>query len=200
MKQIALFASGMGSNAQRIIDHTRLHPGVNVSLIVCNKPGAGVLDIAEKEGIPYLMVEKETFFRGNAYKEFNCGKKGSISPSWQDSYGRSLPRWYRLFGAGSSISTLRSCPNTGGKGMYGRHVHESVIAAGDRQSGITIHYVDELYDHGQVIFQAICEIEEGETPESLAQKIHLLEYAHFPEIVEKVLDLRSDLTEAVKKP
>jgi phosphoribosylglycinamide formyltransferase-1 len=199
MKQIALFASGMGTNAQRIIDHFRLHPGVNVSLIVCNKPGAGVLDIAEKEGIPKLMVEKETFFRGDAYVN-ELRERGIDFLVLAGFLWKIPPALVQAF-RGRIINIHPSLlPKYGGKGMYGRHVHESVIAAGDRQSGITIHYVDELYDHGQVIFQAICEIKEGDTPESLAQKIHLLEYAHFPEIVEKVLDLRSDLTEAVKKP
>jgi phosphoribosylglycinamide formyltransferase-1 len=78
-------------------------------------------------------------------------------------------------------------PNYGGKGMYGNFVHEAVIAANDKQSGISIHYVDELYDHGKLIFQATCDIEPGETAASLAQKIHTLEHAHYPVIVEKVI-------------
>ena len=74
-------------------------------------------------------------------------------------------------------------PKYGGKGMYGKLVHESVIAAGEKESGITIHYVDELYDHGEIIFQAACKVDEKDTAESLAQKIHVLEHAHYPKVI-----------------
>ncbi|HEY4208734.1 MAG TPA: formyltransferase family protein, partial [Puia sp.] len=78
-------------------------------------------------------------------------------------------------------------PKYGGKGFYGRLVHEAVIAAKEKESGITIHYVDELYDHGQVIFQAACAIEPGDTPGTLAQKVHWLEHEHFPRVIEELL-------------
>ena len=74
-------------------------------------------------------------------------------------------------------------PKDGGKGMYGAHVHEAVIASGEKESGISIHYVDELYDHGEIIFQATCSVEENDTPGSLAQKIHELEHAHYPGVI-----------------
>lgn len=186
MKLIALFASGTGTNSQRIIDHFRHHSGIRVSLIACNNPGAGVLDIAAKENIPQLMLDKERFFRGNAYVKELQEKKIDflVLAGFLWKIPRPLVEAYR----GRIINIHPALlPKYGGKGMYGRHVHESVIAAGDRQTGITIHYVDELYDHGQVIFQAFCQVDPDDTPETLAQKVHRLEYAHFPKIIEAVI-------------
>jgi phosphoribosylglycinamide formyltransferase 1 len=186
MKLIALFASGTGTNSKRIIDHFRHHPGIRVSLVACNNPGAGVLDIAAQENIPQLMLDKEKFFRGNAYIDELQEKKIDflVLAGFLWKIPRALVEAYR----GRIINIHPALlPKYGGKGMYGRHVHESVIAAGDRQTGITIHYVDELYDHGQSIFQALCPVDEADTPETLAQKIHQLEYAHFPKIIEEVV-------------
>jgi phosphoribosylglycinamide formyltransferase-1 len=186
MKQIALFASGTGMNSQRIIDHFRHHPDIRVSLVACNNPGAGVLDIAEKENIPRLMLDKEKFFRGNAYVDELQEKKIDflVLAGFLWKIPLTLVEAYR----GRIINIHPALlPGYGGKGMYGRHVHESVIAAGDRQTGITIHYVDELYDHGQVIFQAFCPVDPADTPETVAKKVHQLEYAHFPKIIEEVV-------------
>jgi phosphoribosylglycinamide formyltransferase-1 len=186
MKQIAIFASGTGTNTRRLIDHFRHHPGIRVSLIVCNRPGAGVLDVAAKENIPQLILDKERFFRGDGYVDELREKKIDflVLAGFLWKIPRTLVGAYR----GRIVNIHPSLlPKYGGKGMYGQFVHEAVIAAADGQTGITIHYVDELYDHGQVIFQAICPVEPGDTPETLAQKIHQLEYAHFPEIVEQVI-------------
>jgi phosphoribosylglycinamide formyltransferase-1 len=185
MKQIALFASGTGTNSQRIIDHFRSHSGVKVSLIVCNKPGAGVLDIAAKENIPALLLDKEKFFRGNAYVGELREKKVDllVLAGFLWKIPAALVEAFR----GRIINIHPALlPNYGGKGMYGQHVHEAVIAAGDRESGITIHYVDEHYDHGQVIFQAFCPVGPNDTPQTLAKKIHQLEYAHFSRVIEDV--------------
>jgi phosphoribosylglycinamide formyltransferase-1 len=187
MYQIAIFASGAGSNAARIIDYFRAHPSIKISLIVCNKPGAGVLDIAAKEHIPVLLIEKERFFRGDAYisdlQKLNINFVILAGFLWK--IPGALVREYR----GRIINIHPALlPKYGGKGMYGRLVHEAVIAAGEKESGITIHYVDELYDHGQVIFQASCTIEEKDTPETLAHKVHLLEYEHFPRIIGELLN------------
>jgi len=184
--QIAIFASGAGSNAQKIIDRFRNHPAINVSLIVCNKPGAGVLSIAQKENIPALILEKEKFFRGDAYvpelKEKNITFIVLAGFLWKIPVGlvRAFP---------NAIINIHPAllPKYGGKGMYGHFVHEAVIAAGDKESGITIHYVDEIYDHGKIIRQEKCAIVPDETPETLAQKIHLLEHEHFPVVIEELL-------------
>jgi formyltetrahydrofolate-dependent phosphoribosylglycinamide formyltransferase len=183
---VAIFASGAGSNAQKLIDHFRHHSLIKIALIVCNKPGAGVLTIAQKENIPTLLIEKETFFRGNAYvDEIKQHKVDFIVLAgflWKVPVAliKAFPQ---------SIINIHPAllPNYGGKGMYGRFVHEAVIEAKEKESGISIHYVDELYDHGQLIFQARCTIEANDTADSLAHKIHALEHEHYPIIVEKVI-------------
>jgi phosphoribosylglycinamide formyltransferase 1 len=183
---IAIFASGAGSNAQNIINHFRNHPFIKVGLIVCNKPTAGVLVIAEKEKIPFLLIEKERFFNGDAYIEELLKKRiGFIILAgflWK------IPLVLIRNYPGKIINIHPALlPKYGGKGMYGNHVHEAVIAAKEKESGITIHYVDELYDHGSTIFQAKCKVEETDTAEILAQKIHLLEHSYFPKIIEQTL-------------
>jgi phosphoribosylglycinamide formyltransferase 1 len=190
MKQIAIFASGAGSNAGRIIDYFHHHPTVKISLIVCNKPGAGVLDIAGKELIPYILIEKEKFFRGNAYVDELKERKIDflVLAGFLWKMPSELVNAYR----GRIINIHPALlPKYGGKGMYGQHVHAAVIAAREAESGITIHYVDELYDHGQVIFQASCPVAADDTPESLARKVHLLEHEHFPRIIEEVINLQN---------
>jgi phosphoribosylglycinamide formyltransferase-1 len=186
MHNIALFASGAGSNAQKIIDHFRGHYSICVALIICNKPGAGVLSIAEKEQIPYILIEKEQFFRGNAYvDELEAAGISFIVLAgflWKipDALITAYP---------SKIINIHPAllPKYGGKGMYGSLVHEAVLAAGEKESGITIHYVDGHYDNGDIIFQASCPVEEDDTPVSLAHKIHQLEHRHYPEVIEKII-------------
>jgi phosphoribosylglycinamide formyltransferase-1 len=190
MKRIAIFASGAGSNAARIIDHFRGHVGVTVSLIVCNNPEAGVLAIAAREGIPALLPDKEKFFRGNGYVDELRERKIDflVLAGFLWKIPGTLVQAFR----GRIINIHPALlPKFGGKGMYGQHVHEAVLSAGESRSGITIHFVDELYDHGQVIFSASCEIAADETPGSLAQKVHLLEYEHFPKIIEEVVNLQN---------
>ena len=186
MQQIAIFASGAGTNAARIIDHFRHHSGIRVALVVCNKPGAGVLDIAAQNGIPSLIIEKEPFFRGDAYVgELLSRQIGFIVLAgflWKvpTALVRAFPR--KIINIHPAL-----LPKFGGKGMYGHFVHEAVIAAGERESGITIHYVDEHYDHGEPIFQEKVLIENGDTADTLAKKVHLLEYKHFAGVIEEVV-------------
>jgi len=184
--QLAIFASGAGSNAQKIIEHFKNHPSVRVALVVCNKPGAGVLQIASENGIPYLLIEKERFFRGDTYlpvlKEYGinfivlAGFLWKVPAALIEAYPQKILNIHPAL-----------LPKYGGKGMYGMNVHEAVIAAGEKQSGITIHYVNEHFDEGAPVFQAICTIDEKDTPETLAQKIHVLEHAHFPVEIEKIV-------------
>jgi phosphoribosylglycinamide formyltransferase-1 len=185
--KVAIFASGAGSNAQKLIDYFRKHSQIKIALIVCNKPGAGVLTIAQNENIPSLIIEKEQFFRGNAYvdelKQQNVDFIVLAGFLWKVPVQLVKAYPQRIINIHPAL-----LPNYGGKGMYGRFVHEAVIAAKETESGISIHYVDELYDHGQLIFQARCTIDAGETPDSLAQKIHALEHEHYPLIVEKVIE------------
>jgi len=183
---IAIFASGAGSNAQKIIDHFKQRTFIKVSLIVCNKAGAGVLSIAEKENIPHIIIEKERFFRGDAYVEILAQHK--IDFIVLAGFLWKIPSVLIQKFSGKVINIHPALlPKYGGKGMFGHHVHEAVIAAKEKESGITIHYVDELYDHGKIIFQATCMIEKNDTPEMLAQKVHLLEHRFFPKIIEEVI-------------
>jgi phosphoribosylglycinamide formyltransferase-1 len=187
MKKIAIFASGAGSNAAKIIEHFRYNPEIKVSLIVCNKPGAGVLDIAGRAGIPTLLIEKENFFRGSAYLD-ELGEYGIdfiVLAGFLWKIPVALVKAYR----GRIINIHPALlPKYGGKGMYGRFVHEAVVEAKETHTGITIHYVDEFYDHGQTIFQEKVEVSPDDTPEMVAQKVHRLEHEHFPRIIEAVVN------------
>jgi len=197
--RIAIFASGKGSNAQKIIDHfhstltstsSKAEVEVKVELIICNKQGAGVLNIANKEKIPFIILEKEKFFMGDAYipelKEKKIDLIVLAGFLWKipELLIRAYPN--RIINLHPAL-----LPKYGGKGMYGQHVHEAVIAAKEKESGITIHYVDELYDHGRIIFQAKCPVTETDTADSLAEKIHKLEHAHFPRVIGELIGMQN---------
>jgi len=184
--RIAIFASGAGSNAQKIIDHFRSGEIATVALILASKAGAGILDIASKENIPALILEKDRFFRGDGYVEEL--KKRDIGFIVLAGFLWKIPVNLIRAYPGRMVNIHPALlPKYGGKGMYGAHVHEAVIAAGEKESGISIHYVDELYDHGEIIFQARCAVTESDTASSLAEKIHQLEHAHFPKVIESLL-------------
>jgi formyltetrahydrofolate-dependent phosphoribosylglycinamide formyltransferase len=183
---IAIFASGAGSNARKIIEHFE-NKGlrIKVSLIVCNVPGAGVLEIAEEKGIPSLMINKSEF-AANGYVESlkNAGIDFIVLAGFLWKVPEVLVRAYP-----KAIINIHPAllPKYGGKGMYGVRVHEAVIAAGEKESGITIHWVNEHYDEGAIIFQAKCSIDANDTADTLANKIHALEHAHFAPTIEKLL-------------
>jgi formyltetrahydrofolate-dependent phosphoribosylglycinamide formyltransferase len=188
--RIAIFASGAGSNAEKIITSPEAGAGTyTVALIVCNKPGAGVLSIAEKNGIPTLLIEKERFFNGDNYlPELQKHKIDFIVLAgflWKIPVPliKAYPK--KIINIHPAL-----LPNYGGKGMYGNKVHEAVIAAKENESGISIHYVDEIYDHGETIFQAKCPVTNDDTAETLAQKIHVLEHAHYPKLIAEILQKR----------
>lgn len=186
MHNIAIFASGTGTNARQIIEYFRHHPSIKISLVVCNKAGAGVLNIAENENIESLLLDKEKFFRGNAYVD-EIRNKG-INFILLAGFLWKLPAALIRAFPGKIINIHPALlPKYGGKGMYGMFVHAAVLDAGETESGITIHYVDELYDHGETIFQARCAIDATDGPASLAAKVHQLEHYHYPRVVEKLL-------------
>ena len=186
MKRIAIFASGAGSNAKQIIEYFTNHAVVQVALVVCNKPGAGVLTIAAQYNVPALHIEKEKFFKGNAYvdelKEVKidfiilAGFLWKIPPALIQAYPNKIINIHPAL-----------LPKYGGKGMYGQFVHEAILAAHEAESGISIHIVDELYDHGQIIFHASCPVLPDDTPATLAQRIHALEHKHYPEVIEQFI-------------
>ncbi len=183
MHHIAIFASGAGSNAQKIIEYFRGSSRISVALVVCNKPGAGVLAIAREAGVETLLVEREPF-RATGY--LNELKDRGIDFIVLAGFLWKIPDV--LIGAyPHRIVNIHPAllPAYGGKGMYGQAVHEAVLKAGDRESGITIHLVDQWYDHGHILFQETCPVSENESPDSLADKIHRLEHAHYPREIEK---------------
>lgn len=184
-KKLAIFASGAGSNAQKIIDHFKDSPLAEIALIVCNKRHAGVLEIAHREQIETLVTEKEAFQK-DGYAPF-LKEKGidfvilagfllKIPQALIDAYPRRIVNIHPAL-----------LPLYGGKGMYGHFVHEAVIANKEAQSGITIHWVDEHYDHGDIIFQAACPIAPEDTATALAEKVHRLEHEHFAAVIERIL-------------
>ncbi len=185
--RIAIFASGAGSNAQKIIEHFRYSKKARVTLIVCNKPGAAVLSIAAAEHISVLLIEKEKFSNGNGYAEEL--KENGIDLIVLAGFLWKIPAAlikafpHRIINIHPAL-----LPGYGGKGMYGLHVHQTVIDNKEKESGISIHYVDEVYDHGQIIFQAKCPLLQHETAESLAQRIHKLEHEHYPRIIERLIE------------
>jgi phosphoribosylglycinamide formyltransferase-1 len=193
MHHIAIFASGAGSNAQAIINYFENHPSIRISLIVSNKPQAGVLSIAERENIPSLIIEKEKFFRGDAYlpELEKAGIDFLVLAGFLWKIPEKLIVSYR-----NSIVNIHPAllPKYGGKGMYGQKVHETVIANKEKESGITIHYVDEHYDNGDIILQETCPVMENDSPDSLANRIHKLEHANYPATIEKLLlkDIAAD--------
>ena len=183
---IAIFASGAGSNAQQIITHFANSTSVKIGLIVCNKPGAGVLTIAANHNIPTLLIEKERFFKGNNYlPEMQQQHIDFIVLAgflWKipGALIKAFPK--RMINIHPAL-----LPAYGGKGMFGHFVHEAVITNKETESGITIHYVDELYDHGEIIFQGKCAVEANDTADNLAQKIHVLEHKYYPGVIESLL-------------
>jgi phosphoribosylglycinamide formyltransferase 1 len=185
---MAVFASGAGSNAEKLIHYFKTSGLARVTLVVCNKPGAGVLAIAEREGIAALLIEKERFFRGDGYlpvlKEAGIGFIALAGFLWKipqaliDAYPKKIVNIHPAL-----------LPKFGGKGMYGQYVHEAVLQAGEVESGITIHYVDEHYDNGDIIFQTACPVLDTDTPETIAQRIHRLEHLHYPIVIEETIKL-----------
>lgn len=186
MKRIAIFASGTGTNAAKIIAHFTAHPSIKVALVVCNKPKAGVLAVAADNDVPTLLIEREGFTSGPVYVE----TLQNYSIDWIVLAGflwKIPPAFIAAFP--NRIINIHPAllPKYGGKGMYGMKVHEAVIAAGEKESGITIHYVNEYYDEGAIIFQATCAIEPTDTPVMVAEKVHRLEHAHFARVIEKLI-------------
>ncbi|WP_225975322.1 phosphoribosylglycinamide formyltransferase [Panacibacter ginsenosidivorans] len=184
--RIAIFASGAGSNAKKIIEYFRKHELVEVSLIVSNKPQAGVLHIAAENKLPILLIERERFFRGDAYIQELKGH--GIQFIVLAGFLWKIPDMLIKAFTGNIINIHPALlPKYGGKGMYGAFVHEAVITAKEKESGITIHFVDELYDHGDHILQVTCPVYPNDTPATLAHRIHELEHAHFPLVIEEVI-------------
>lgn len=186
MPRLAIFASGNGTNAQRIIEYFSGHPTISINLVLSNNPGAYVLDRAKKLGVPVVVFNRADFYQtrdvAETLKSYNIDFLVLAGFLWL------IPEPVIAGYPGRIINIHPALlPKYGGKGMYGMKVHEGVIAAGDPESGITIHHVDEHYDEGRIIFQAKCVVHSSDTAESLAEKVHQLEYRYFPEVIERIV-------------
>lgn len=186
MINIAIFASGSGSNAQKIAEHFQNIEDINVELIVSNNAKAYVLDRAKQLQISTHAFGRESFY--NSEQILSVLKDHDIDFIVLAGFMWLVPK-YLVTGFPSKIVNIHPAllPKFGGKGMYGDHVHKAVKEAGEKETGITIHFVNEAYDEGDIIFQAKCNVETNDTPESIAQRVHLLEYQHYPNVIESVI-------------
>lgn len=186
MKNIVIFASGEGTNTLRIIAHFEKSDIARVVLVVCNKPDAGVLNVAVSAGVRTILVSKEEFY--NTTSLLSVLKESKADLLVLAGFLWLLPA-YLLQSFPNKIINIHPAllPKYGGKGMYGLNVHKAVIAAGETESGITVHYVNEIYDEGAILFQAKCSVTKDETPETLSEKIKQLEHFHFQVVIEKLL-------------
>ena len=184
--RIAIFASGSGTNAQKIMEYFENHDLAEVVLILSNNANAGVLDRAKKFDVPTYVFDKATFTQSEDVKQVLINKE----TDWVILAGFLwLVPEYMIKAFPDRIINIHPAllPKYGGKGMYGMRVHETVSQAGDTETGISIHYVNQQYDEGQIIFQAKCQIKPGEDPLLIAEKIHLLEHEFFPKVIEDLV-------------
>ncbi len=185
MKRIAIFASGSGSNAENIISYFSENKEITIPVILSNRQDAYVHERAKKLGVPSFSYNKSLFETGeimDVLREYQidfivlAGFLLKISQPLLNAYPNKIINIHPAL-----------LPKYGGKGMYGNRIHEAVVAAGEKESGITIHYVNECYDEGEIIFQAACEVTPEDSPEDVAEKVHALEYEYFPKIIEQVI-------------
>ena len=184
--KVAIFASGSGTNAEEFFNYFTSHLQIEISILYSNNPDAYALTRAAKFGIVTEVFNWKELHQSNVVKqslESNAidfivlaGFMWLVPEKIIDKYTKHIINIHPAL-----------LPKYGGKGMYGNHVHEAVIASGDKQSGITIHYVNQHFDEGEIIFQARCEVDTDDTPDTLASKIHQLEYANYPAVAERII-------------
>lgn len=186
MKKVALFASGSGSNAENISEFLLTNLYGRVHIILSNNPNAYVLERAKKLHIPTYTFNRDTLY--NTTEIEKKLKDASTDLIVLAGFLWLVPE-YLIRAFPNRIINIHPAllPKYGGKGMYGNKVHEAVIKNGEKESGITIHYVNERYDEGSVIFQTRCTVKPDDSPETLAERIHQLEYKHFPKIIEQLI-------------
>ena len=186
VKKIAIFASGSGTNAENIAAYFKDRDYADISLILTNKQDAPVLQRAKNYNIASVVFDRHTLYETdeiiNLLNNNNIHFIVLAGFLWlvPQNVLRNFPQ--RIINIHPAL-----LPRYGGKGMYGRRVHEAIIENGEKESGITIHYVNEEYDKGDIIFQATCEVLPSDTPESLAARVHELEYKHFPQMIDKLI-------------
>ena len=185
-RKIAIFASGSGTNAEKFFEKFQDHSLAEVSLLLTNNPKAGAIARAERFGIPVKIFDRSTFIQTDQIvhhlQEIGIDFIVLAGFMWLVPINliKAFPN--RMVNIHPAL-----LPAYGGKGMYGMYVHQAVMEAGEKVTGITIHYVNEKYDEGQIIFQARCDIAPGDTPEDIADKVHALEYQYYPKVVEDLI-------------
>jgi len=186
IKNVVLFASGSGTNVQRIAEYFADYPEVNIQRVYSNRPDAFVLQRAKQLNLPTFIFNRQQFSENKeVLSQLKLDAPDLIVLAgflWlmPVEIVRAFPK--KIINIHPAL-----LPAYGGKGMFGSRVHEAVIKAGDKESGITIHYVNEKYDEGKPVFQARCPVLPGDTSQMLAQRIHELEYEHFPKVIESLL-------------
>ena len=185
MKKIAIFASGSGSNAENIATYFASKESARVTLILTNRADAPVLQRASRLGIESVVFDRDTFYNSDKIIELLAahGIDYIVLAGFLWLVPDNLLKAYpdRIVNIHPSL-----LPKHGGKGMYGDRVHRAVIESGDKESGITIHRVNELYDSGSILAQYRVPVTPDDTPESVAAKVHALEYRYFPIEIEKI--------------
>lgn len=191
MKRLAIFASGTGSNAKRLIDYFSGNKDISVVLLVSNRKEAGALEIARKAGIPAINFTKEEFYNSSTVLEKLIAEKIDfiVLAGFLIRVPDNILKAYE-----NKIINIHPAllPDFGGKGMYGLNVHKAVIESGKSESGITIHLVNEHYDEGRILFQAKCPVLENDTAEMLAARVQELEHNYFPEAVERFIKEKTE--------
>ena len=184
--KIAIFASGSGTNAEAIINHFQHHENVTVALILSNNPKASVLQRAENHNIPHYVFSRQVYYKEKIVDEVLrlngidfivlAGFMWLVPERFVKNYPKKIVNIHPAL-----------LPQYGGKGMYGSHVHEAVVKNKEKESGITIHWVNEQYDEGNIIFQAKCELAVSDTADDVANKVHKLEHEHYPKVIEEIV-------------
>ena len=185
-KKIAVFASGSGTNAEKIFQFFQNHEQAEVSLLCCNKKNAYVLERAEKFNIPTLVFNRNTFY--DTEEVTDRLKAEGIDLVVLAGFMWLVPQ-NMVTSFPNQIINIHPAllPKYGGKGMYGMHVHEAVKAAGEQESGITIHYVNEHYDEGAHVAQFACHLEPADSPSDIAAKVQKLEHENYPKVIENLV-------------
>lgn len=185
MKRLAIFASGSGTNAENIINYFRNSDVISVEILCTNNKNAQVIERAKKLNVPVKYFSRVDLYESNELTNFLTEKVDYIVLAgflWL------IPKQlidrfpHKIINIHPAL-----LPKFGGKGMYGMKVHQAVIDNQEKETGITIHFVDEKYDEGAIIFQQSIPVEKGDTPETIAHKIHQLEYQYFPKVIETVI-------------
>lgn len=186
MKRIAIFASGSGTNAQKIIEHFTDKSDIEVSLVLSNNKDAYVLERASALKVPVYVFDRQIFYESEQVHDIlqDAGVDFIVLAGFLWLVPKNILRSWQ----GRIINIHPALlPKFGGKGMYGDKVHQAVIEAGESETGISIHYVNEKYDEGEIIFQQRFNVLPGDTPENIAERIHQLEHKHYPLVIEKLL-------------